>query len=93
MHIKSGKCVVPRNTRNDATFELKDGCSCSKSRFAQTAKFSVKHLDTGKCFHPFGGRLKPKAGRAVVLHSGCDEDRLLFKFTKEKDGIYIDQGC
>ena len=79
-HIKSGKCVVPESTRDNAFIKLDDDCSSSNSRFIQTNKYSAKHIATGKCIHPHGGWLRPKSGTRIVIYRGCDENRLQFKF-------------
>eukprot|EP00112_Aurelia_sp_Birch-Aquarium-sp1_P011279 Seg2370.3 transcript_id=Seg2370.3/GoldUCD/mRNA.D3Y31 product="High choriolytic enzyme 1" protein_id=Seg2370.3/GoldUCD/D3Y31 len=79
-HIKSGKCVVPESTRDNALIKLDADCSSNNSRFSQTQKYSAKHITTGKCIHPLGGNLRPRSGTKIVIYRGCDQDRLQFKF-------------
>jgi len=79
-NIRTGKCVVPVSTKNNARLVLTSDCSTRSARFAATAHHSAKHLATGKCMHPLGGKLHPKAGTPVVIYSGCDERRLQFRF-------------
>ena len=78
--MKSGKCAVPESTRDDAFIKLDADCSSDNSRFIQTDKYSAKHLATGKCIHPYGGRLRPSSGTRIVIYRGCSENRLQFKF-------------
>ena len=76
----SGKCVVPESDADNAPLKLQSDCHNLRARFKQTTVFSVEHLSTGKCWHPDGGYSHPAERTAVVLHSVCNLDRLVFKF-------------
>ena len=76
-HIPTGQCVIPERISNNAYLKLTTDCT---TQFEQTSKFSVKHVSSGKCLHPEGGRIQPSVNTKVVIHSGCGEKRLQFKF-------------
>ena len=39
---------------------------------------SLKHVKSGKCIHPKGGR--PRNDRNLIIYSGCDATRLQLLF-------------
>lgn len=42
--------------------------------------YTIQHVSSGKCWHPEGGSPQPSNGTYVVLHDGCHEGRLMFRF-------------
>ena len=80
---------MPEYTYDDAAIYLSDDCDSNNSRFVQTDQFSVRHIATGKCIHPYWGALDPAVGTKLVIFRGCDEKRLQFKFTYGKKKLLL----
>ena len=78
--MESGKCVVPENYRNGARITLQGSCGDLNAKYEQTKMYSTKHIASGKCWHPKGGSRRPTWATEVVLYSGCDKRRLIFRF-------------
>ncbi len=83
-HMKTGKCIVPQSNSNNARLILTSSCHILNTRFEQTSAFSMRHLSTGYCVHPEGGSIAPHPNTNIVIYSGCDENRLQFKFFSGK---------
>ena len=79
-HMATGKCVFPESLGNEARIKLTSDCSNEWTQFEQTSAFSLKNVKSGSCIHPLGGSANPGSGVEIILHSGCDETRLEFKF-------------
>ena len=79
-HMTTGKCVIPTSLENSARITLTSDCSNEWTQFEQTSGFSMKHIKSGSCIHPSGGSANPGANTDILLHSGCNQDRLQFKF-------------
>ena len=79
-HVASGKCVIPESYYNGAILRLETNCDNANTRFEQTMMNSTKHVLSGKCWHPSGGSNLPKEGTEVVIWSGCDKTKSIFKF-------------
>jgi hypothetical protein len=95
-HI-SGKCVHPLGWFNDKSQDqnnpdngtpavLFDGCGDRKNQFEITASGSIKHIPSGKCFHPAGwfdgkgnDQMNPRNDTPLVLWGSCDEAKTEFK--------------
>ena len=80
VEMASGKCVVPESDSDNAFLKLQSNCNDLRASFKQTSLSSVQHLSTGKCWHPLNGPPNPAEGTFVLLHTGCNVDRLAFKF-------------
>lgn len=79
-HVTTGKCAAPESLNNDSRLKLMSDCSNVRTQFEQTSGLSMRHILTGKCVHPFHGSINPTSDTDVVIYTGCDEDRLQFKF-------------
>ena len=82
-HVESGKCVTPNTNEDDAVLRLRNTCAYQNARYEHTLYTSIKHIMTGKCFHPYLGSPTPSEGTPVVIYSGCNETRLHFNFEGE----------
>ena len=76
----SGHCLVPASS-TDTTWnnmEIVLGpCGVSYSRWRLTGEGNIKHVSSGRCWHPLGGGAW--SGNKVILHDGCGrEQRLTF---------------
>jgi hypothetical protein len=52
-------------------------------RFRILPSGSLQHVPTGMCVHPLGGAERPADGTPLVVHAGCDIERLAFEFTEK----------
>ena len=79
-HMATGKCVIPESLGDNSRVKLTSDCNDVGTQFEQTTGLSMKHVQTGKCIHPLGGSLNPADNTEIVIYSGCDSNRLQFKF-------------
>ena len=84
--VSSGKCVRisdqyygVNNRFNNRFLEVSDLCQDDKSDWIWLSD-NLKNPPTGKCIHPFRGGIDVLEGNNMVLHVGCNEDRLAFQF-------------
>merc|ERR1711872_255835 len=80
-HMTSGQCLQPRNKSNsppNGEVLVLDTCGSAAAQFQVTSGGSLQQKTSGKCWHPNGGSATPAANTEVVLHDGCNENRLQF---------------
>ena len=90
-HMKTGKCVIPASTHDNANVVLTSNCADPNTKFEQTGRYSMKHVASGKCVHPYLGALYPPKNWDVVIYRGCDQNRLQFKFIWGKIYYFVTQ--
>ncbi|KXJ06666.1 Disintegrin and metalloproteinase domain-containing protein 23, partial [Exaiptasia diaphana] len=73
-------CPESETPSNSDRLVISSTCKDDNSKFVRTPGNSLKHVKSGKCIHPRGGR--PGDGRKLVLYDGCDVTRLEIWFIK-----------
>ncbi|KAK3716436.1 hypothetical protein QZH41_016844, partial [Actinostola sp. cb2023] len=73
-------CPENENKSNGVRLVISIACKDEDSKFVRTAKNSLKHVKSGKCVHPNGGR--PGNNLELLLWSGCDSTRQEIWFMK-----------
>jgi len=80
-HKTSGLCIQPNSgsysPADDERLVLK-WCGHAAAKFRFTAGGSIQHVGSGRCWHPLDGLEYPHDDTEVVLHRGCNENRLKF---------------
>lgn len=62
--------------------------SWSYDLFLAGFKGNIQHSNN-KCFHPYGGKTKPKPGTRLVLHPDCYLKRIEFEIIEKDSHITI----
>jgi hypothetical protein len=82
--MNSGDCVGPEKDGYKDSEKLKlVACGYNKNKLRFENK-GIKMIYSGKCWHPSGGKINPKDSTKVVVHGGCNERRLDFRFVEKK---------
>ncbi len=68
------------STQNSVTPTVSQPPAPSVTSFVPPSEFYIQH-SSGKCLHPFGGASNPTDNTGLVIHEGCDGDRLKFTLT------------
>ncbi|MGI9310250.1 MAG: hypothetical protein ACR2P7_01810 [bacterium] len=84
VHKFSGLCAIPEDRASaDNTVIKLVTHECDRQLaeiyFAHLPNGAIKHLHSGKCLHPLGGRTTPYDKTPLMLHSGCVQGNIRFR--------------
>ena len=79
IHTATNKCLVPQSSTDGSLLTVSDQCNGTNSLFMYKASTQViKHALTGRCLHPQTGGSDPPKDTALIVKTGCLQNRNKF---------------
>ncbi|KAI9142922.1 hypothetical protein BKA69DRAFT_224946 [Paraphysoderma sedebokerense] len=93
-NVASRRCLEPRTgaaaVPDGTPVQFGQACEAEHAKFEFTETGAIRHVKSGKCIHPVGGR----TDRNTALHfwTGCDQDYLPFRYSSSRNLVHVKSG-